>query len=103
MDPDETPRSVASHLDPNCLQRPSKFGDSTERVQLPFHNGLCPEQPGSSQGYGVISCNFKVYLFDACVRHCSSLGCPTVRSPSCKDLLFLIIGVESMVPSLCAL
>ena len=31
LDPDETPRSVASHLDPNCLQRPSKFGSSTER------------------------------------------------------------------------
>jgi len=24
---------VASHLDPNCLQRPSKFGSSTERVK----------------------------------------------------------------------
>ena len=32
LDPDETPHSVASHLDPNCLQRPSKFGSSTERV-----------------------------------------------------------------------
>jgi hypothetical protein len=33
LDPDETTRSVASHLDPNCLQRPSKFGSSTERVK----------------------------------------------------------------------
>ena len=33
LDPDETPRSVASHLDPNCLQRPSKFGSSTERAK----------------------------------------------------------------------
>jgi len=29
LDPDETPRSVASHLDQNSLQRPSKFGSST--------------------------------------------------------------------------
>jgi hypothetical protein len=34
LDPDETPRSVASHLDPNCLQRPSKFGSRTERVKI---------------------------------------------------------------------
>ncbi|KAH3833787.1 hypothetical protein DPMN_107103 [Dreissena polymorpha] len=34
LDPDETPRSVASHLDPNCLQRPSKFGSSTERFKV---------------------------------------------------------------------
>jgi len=33
LDPDETPHSVASHLDPNCLQRPLKFGSSTERVK----------------------------------------------------------------------
>ena len=33
FDPDETPRFVASHLDPNCLQMPSKFGSSTERVK----------------------------------------------------------------------
>ena len=26
------PRCVASHLDPTCFQRPSKFGSSTERV-----------------------------------------------------------------------
>ena len=34
LDPDETPRSVVSHLDPNCLQRPSKFGSSIERVNV---------------------------------------------------------------------
>ncbi|KAH3791617.1 hypothetical protein DPMN_145105 [Dreissena polymorpha] len=28
------PRSVASHLDPNCLQRPLKFGSSAERVKV---------------------------------------------------------------------
>ena len=33
LDPDETPRYEASHLDPNCLQRPSKFCSSTERVK----------------------------------------------------------------------
>ena len=32
LDPDETPRSVASHLDPNCLQRPLKSGSSAQRV-----------------------------------------------------------------------
>ena len=34
LDPDETPRSVASHLDPNCLQRPSKSGSSAQRVKV---------------------------------------------------------------------
>jgi len=34
LDPDETPRSVASHLDPNCLQRPSKSGSGAQRVNL---------------------------------------------------------------------
>ena len=33
LDPDETPRSVASYLDPNYLQRPLKFGSRTERVK----------------------------------------------------------------------
>ena len=37
LDPDETPRSVASHLDPNCLQRPSKSGSSAQRVKLNEH------------------------------------------------------------------
>ena len=32
LDPDETPRFVASHLDTNCLQRPLKFGSSAKRV-----------------------------------------------------------------------
>jgi hypothetical protein len=36
LDPDETPRSVASHLDPNCLQKPSKSGSSTQRAKLDF-------------------------------------------------------------------
>ena len=31
LDPDETPRSVASHLDPNCLQRPSKSGSQRSK------------------------------------------------------------------------
>ena len=33
LDPDQTPRSVASDLDPNCLQRPLKCISSTERVK----------------------------------------------------------------------
>jgi hypothetical protein len=33
FDPDETPCSMASHLDPKCLQMPSKFGSSTERIR----------------------------------------------------------------------
>ncbi|KAH3726230.1 hypothetical protein DPMN_052088 [Dreissena polymorpha] len=40
LDPDETPRSVVSHLDPNCLQRPSKFGSSTERAKGELHPWL---------------------------------------------------------------
>ena len=36
LDLDETPRSVASHLDPNCLKSPSKFGSSTERIKKYF-------------------------------------------------------------------
>ena len=36
LDPDETPRSVASYLDPNCLQRPSKSGSSAKRVKPGF-------------------------------------------------------------------
>jgi len=37
LDPDETPRSVASHQDPNCLQRPSN--------QVPALKGLtCSER-----------------------------------------------------------
>jgi len=27
---------VASHLDPNCLQKPSKSGSSTQRAKLDF-------------------------------------------------------------------
>ena len=41
LDPDETPRSVASHLDPNCLQRPSKSGSSAQRVKVDFSEGQC--------------------------------------------------------------
>ena len=37
LDPDETPHFVASHLDPNCLQRPSKSGSSTQRVKDHLH------------------------------------------------------------------
>ena len=41
LDPDETPRSVASHLDPNCLQRPSKSGSSAQRVKGKYLRNVC--------------------------------------------------------------
>ncbi|KAH3723818.1 hypothetical protein DPMN_049613 [Dreissena polymorpha] len=57
LDPDETPRFVASHLDPNCLQRPSKSGSSAQRVNS---NGLHTGQIAHRSGIGL---SYYIYVY----------------------------------------
>ena len=82
LDPDETPRSAASYLDPNCLQISSQIGLSSERVEAAIINKIIDYYVIPSIKKCLFVCLFVYWGLTSCSRIFSPIwGRPVVLTP----------------------